>query len=380
MQGPKLSYTFIYFLGLGDEGALQSHILYLNHALDLAKRRRGFCAPNPAVGAILVKNGVVLAEGFHYAAGFPHAEIEALKHLPNDVENATLYVTLEPCCHFGKTPPCTQQIKQRRIKEVIFGYSDPNQQLPSQGERELQATGIACQRVEVPEINEFYASYSRWVHSKLPSVTAKIAISLDSKIAAENGLPVAITGSELQQYTHEWRKQSDAILTTVRTIINDDPSLNVRLQNETIAKPLYVLDRQLRLPLDAKVLSTTQSLTLFHEANLPVERVARYKNRGIKCVAVDAQGQQLNLSEIMKLIGQEGVHDLFVEAGGRCFSELLRQGLLQRGLIYIAAKILGENAVSAFSLSQCNLLKDAKSVKWQQKGEDVVCHVLWPVS
>lgn len=356
---------------------MQSPSFYLQQALELAKQRRGFCAPNPAVGAIIVKDGTVLAQGVHFAAGSPHAEIEALSQLAENAKGASLYVTLEPCCHFGKTPPCTKQIIQSGIKEVFFGYSDPHQQVAGQGENELRSAGIVCQSIEVADIAKFYESYAHWLQTKQPWVTGKIAISLDGKIAAQDGSPIAITGHELQKYTHQWRRKSDAILTTVRTIINDDPSLNVRENDHIIAKPLYVIDRDLSLPKNAKVINTAKPLTLFHSKDISLEKVLSIQQLGIKCIPVHAENNKLDLTEVFRKIGEEGVHDLWVEAGGNFFSQLVMNKLMQRSLVYVAPKILGKNALSAFALENYDFLNNVRHLSWQTIGSDVVCDITW---
>lgn len=354
------------------------HTQFLSQALSLAKLRRGFCAPNPAVGAIAVKDGRVLAEGYHWAAGYPHAEAEVLNQLGEAARGATLYVTLEPCCHYDKkTPPCTDAIIAHGIKEVIIGHVDPNPAVSGQGIARLQAAGIGCQLVALPEIEAFYQSYSHWLQTGLPWVTAKIALSLDGKIAGKNGEPIAITGPELKRYTHEHRKQTDAILTTVKTVICDDPQLNVRLGDERYTKPVYVLDRQLKLPLTAQLLTTASQLTLFHAADVPEKTREAYLAKGIKCIAVPIDPQQrLSLRAIFAIIGQHGRHDLWVEAGGQCFAALLQQQLLQRALVYVAPKWLGEHAQLAFR-TEDNLFHSARTLHWQVFGNDVICEFRW---
>ena len=237
---------------------MNQHITYLRQALTLAEHRRGFCAPNPSVGAVVVKNNQVLASGSHWQGGAAHAEVAVLQQLSSTAKGATLYVTLEPCCHWGKTPPCTDLIIRQQIAEVIYAMRDPNPQVSGQGERILQQAGISCQPVVVEEVTQFYQSYNHWVHSGKPWVTVKLAMSLDGKIAGEGGRPVAITGADLTTHTHQQRKRADAILTTGRTICYDNPQLNVRLVRESYGKPVYVLDRHLTLPLDAQIFDTAE--------------------------------------------------------------------------------------------------------------------------
>lgn len=356
---------------------MHSPNFYLQQALELAKSRRGFCAPNPAVGAVIVKEGQIIAQGVHVRAGCAHAEVDALNQLGGRADGASLFVTLEPCCHFGKTPPCTQQIIHAGIKEVFFGFSDPHEHVAGSGQRELEAAGVACHLIEIPEITKFYESYSHWIRTKLPFVTAKIAISFDGKIAAKDGLPISITGTELQQFTHRCRKESDAILTTVKTVINDDPSLNAREEDQITAKPLYVVDRQLRLPQDANIFRTSHSITLFYAEKSDSQKVYQLQQRGIRCVPIPERENKLILTEILKIIGEDGIHDLWIEAGGEFFSHLLVNGVMQRSLIYIAPKILGSDALSAFGVDSFNCAHAAKNIQWVNVGNDVVCEIIW---
>lgn len=322
---------------------------YLQLALNLAQKWKGFCAPNPSVGAVLVKNGEVIAEGEHLGAGHPHAEAIAFNHAEVDLDGATLYVTLEPCCHWGKTPPCTERIVQSGIRRVVYGFRDPNPKVNGQGEQTLCELGVECCHVALPEIDEFYESYAWWWTHKKPWVTAKLAISLDGKIAGKNGEPISITGQELKQFTHEWRKRSDAILTTAKTIIQDDPSLNARLYGEVIPKSVYIIDRNLEIPVSAKIFQTAKEVRVF---------------------------QNENLAEMLEKIAEDGVHDLWVEAGGQLFTSLLTERLVQRAFVYVAPKVIGKGGIEGF-ISEQNIFRNAKDIRWENYGSDVVCEMRW---
>lgn len=350
-----------------------NHIELMKQALALAKTRRGFCAPNPAVGAVITRENKIIATGAHFGAGHPHAEIEALKSLQNKAENATLYVTLEPCCHFGKTPPCTDQIIQSGIREVYFGLLDPNPIVAGKGVKELENAGIRCELINLPEIQEFYRSYIYWTQHRRPWVTIKIAMSLDGKIAGPAGARITLTGPELQRVTHEYRLHSDAILSTINTIVKDDPQFNVRLENNIISKPIYILDSQLRLPREAKILKTAKTLTIFHADTADVHRRQTLINAGIRCEIVPVVGNGLDLQQVLTIIGRDGIHDLWVEAGGTCFQNFLHEKLFHRALIYIAPKILGENATAGFN-EPFSFPVNAQ-IKWYSVGSDCVCEI-----
>ncbi len=346
----------------------------MQRALQLAAERRGFCAPNPAVGAVLVKAGKIIGEGAHWASGQPHAEVMALQALTEAAQGATLFVTLEPCAHRGKTPPCTDSIIRSRIHAVYYGMADPNTQVKGQGAQVLKQAGVACHHLPSAEINDFYRSYCYWLEQRLPWVTVKLAISLDAKIAGADGSPVQLTGAECQRLTHQRRRQSDAILTTAATIKADNPQLNARIGSAVIAKPLYILDSQLSLPIDAQVFQTAESITIFHSQNVPVTKQLQFQQLNARYVAVEADAEGLNLPAILAIIGADGRHDLWVEAGGHCFQAFLNQNLAQSALIYIAPKILGPAATPAFT-QPAALNLDLSQVTWNAYGRDAVAQI-----
>ncbi|MBA2655171.1 MAG: bifunctional diaminohydroxyphosphoribosylaminopyrimidine deaminase/5-amino-6-(5-phosphoribosylamino)uracil reductase RibD [Gammaproteobacteria bacterium] len=350
------------------------HHHFLLKALELANERRGFCSPNPSVGAVVVKNNEIIATGYHYGPGYDHAEVAASQQLSN-FEDASLYVTLEPCCHWGKTPPCTDMILNKGIKAVYYGYLDPNPLVAGQGAQLLQSQGVRCEQISLPEINAFYKSYSHWVQTHRPWVTTKLAMSLDSKIADLMSNPVSITGQIAGLFTHQSRKKSDAILTSVRTIIQDDPSLNIRLGDRVIAKPLYVIDSKVEFPPSAKLMQTAAKITVFYSEGEP-SKIKTLEELGITCHPVSQSIGHLHLGEILDKIGDDGVHDLWVEAGGKVFSAFASQQLAQKSFIYIAPKLLGKRALPAFNEDR-DIFSEAKAIKWQNMGEDVVCEIDW---
>lgn len=326
---------------------MQNHKVFLLQALTCAKNREGFCAPNPAVGAVVVKDNQVIATGYHLGAGFPHAEVEALDKAGDNALGATLYITLEPCCHFGRTPPCTDRILKAGIKAVYFGFTDPNPVVSGKSAAILNQAGIACKQVSLPEIDLFYTPYAYWTKNKKPFVTAKLAISADFKIAGENKQTVRITGAECEKLTHEYRKKSDAILTGINTIVLDNPNLNCRLNNEIISKPIYILDSHAKLPLDFKIWKTAKSITVFYSQNAEKSAIEKLTQQGANCILVSENKFGLDLAIILKQIGADGFQTLLIEAGAICFNSFLKQNLLNQVLIYISPTLLGEKAYSA---------------------------------
>ena len=301
----------------------QDDRVFLLQALAIGSRRAGYCTPNPAVGALLVKEGQVLATGCHWRAGLPHAEVLALSQYASNQQcssgqSTTLYVTLEPCCHQGKTPPCTQAIIRSSISRVVFAHLDPNPKVSGHGMKALQNAGIDCQHLVLPEIQAFYRSYDYWTTHRRPWVTLKLAISADEKIATANRQPINITSSLCHHLTQQYREHADGILTTARTILSDDPQLNVRRTQPVIAKPIFILDRQLRVPKTARIFKTAKRITVYYDQTLhpllpPVSSLP------IKYVPIACEKGLLNLTHVLNDIGAQGIHDLWVEAGARCF-------------------------------------------------------------
>ncbi len=351
---------------------------YLHLALCEAQARRGRCAPNPAVGAVLVREGRVLAQGTHWACGQPHAEVVAIAEAEaagESVAGALLYVTLEPCCHQGRTPPCTELIIRKGIARVIFSEQDPNPKVSGRGARQLSQAGVVCEHQPQPEITEFYASYRHWTAHRRPRIHLKLAMSTDGKIAGPGGVPVAITGEVSRRYTHQHRLNSDALLTTVTTIIHDDPCFNVRLSDPPIKKPLYILDRECRLPLMAQVLKTASPVTIFYASAVSKAQRARLdalQSLGLHCVPVADTPDGLSLDEVLCVIGNSGAQDLWVEVGARATKAFLEYGVSFFHLL-VGQKVVGGMGLPA--PSECVCLGRLLSASSDQEA-GVSCHDL----
>ncbi len=351
------------------------HTDYLKRALVQASIRQGYCAPNPCVGAVVVKNGEIIAEGYHLGPGQPHAEVMALEKAGSAAAGATIYVTLEPCCHFGRTPPCTELIKSKQLAEVYYGYADPNPVVAGKGEQQLREAGIPCEFIELAEINDFYKPYTQWTLTAKPYVTAKLALSLDGKIAEKAGKPTAITGPGLQEFTHQCRGQSDAILTTATTIANDDPQYTIRLGQETEQRRLYILDSQARTSPTAQVFKILNCITILHADSAPVERIEALKTAGADCVVIETLlSGGLDPQAVIRQIGEAGVHALWLEAGGYCFSQFVEAGVVDDIYLYQGLKVLGADAYSAFT-EPMDLLADYQTVTWRNVDAEGLCHL-----
>lgn len=348
------------------------HNSFMLQALDQAQLGRGLCAPNPSVGAVAVCGQQVVATGYHAGAGKPHAEQMVLQQLPADLTDVTLYVTLEPCNHWGRTPPCVEAIIRAGIRRVVYGFSDPNPVVAANNTPALlQQHGIEVIAYPLPEIDAFYQSYYYWTLTKKPWVTAKMAQTLDGKIAGPQGERVQLSNQACAEFTHTQRLYTDIILTTAQTIHKDNPRLDVRLPGQTCGKPIAVIDSRLSLSPQATVLTTAQHCHIFHDQRIAVDMPLP------NCTyhAVSSQHGVLDLNTIICQLGALGYHDVWVEAGGRLFSALHDQTLVNTTFVYVVPDVLGESASHGYHGGR--ILKGARSVSWQAKADNMIMRLDW---
>jgi len=259
-----------------------------------------------------------------------------------------------------------------KFKKVFFAYRDPNPDVCGNGQHVLQQAGIACEQLAIKEIDQFYRAYHYWNINKKPWVTIKLAISLDAKIAFANK-PAKISGAKANALTHQLRCQSDAILTTINTVLSDDPQLNARCDNKKIAKNIYVLDSQLRMSLSARLLTTAKNITLFHDQDISAEKKLPYQQHAIRCIGIKREATGLSLDAALQQIGLDGIHDLWVEAGSQCFNAFLKQQLTHEVYLYIASTPLGQQAKPAFE-QLIPFKQQFQQSSWEQLDDDLVWH------
>lgn len=327
---------------------------FLRQALVEAQKRKGFTSPNPAVGAVLVRDGEVISKGTHWAAGYPHAEVEALKGLGEE-PRATLYVTLEPCCHFGKTPPCTDLIIQKKIKRVVFGLVDPNPLVGGKSETLLKAAGVEVQWIGLPEIELFYRAYSKWNLKKKAWITGKLALTADEKVCGEDNKPLKITAPQADAVTHARRKEADIIVTSVKTLIADNPQFNVRLPGLEIKKALWILDRNLQFPIHSKVMETTLSITLVHGPAVNPYRKEELLKKGIQLKECEEQGNQLEVESLPQILFQNAIHEAWVECGPTLFSSCLKRKVFDEVIVFQSKSVFSPQSRLGFSRSNLDL-------------------------
>lgn len=348
------------------------HEQFLLAALEQAYLGRGSCAPNPSVGAVAVCAGEIIAQSWHHGAGTPHAEKLLLEKITSNLSDVTLYVTLEPCNHWGKTPPCVDAIIEHGIKKVVYAYRDPNPIVKSNNTpRILGDHGVEFLHYPLDVIDQFYESYHYWMVTNKPWVTVKLAQTMDGKIAGVNGERLQLSNAACADFTHQQRLHTDIILTSARTVNQDDPLLNVRLQGNETAKPVAILDCRGTLKPTAKIFQTAKHCHIYHGEDYP--SAFPPPNSTLHYIPT-AQGL-LNLEAVIQDLGQQGFHDVWVEAGGTLFSALHLARLVNRTYLYIVPKILGQAAVSAFH--HIDLFNHPRVVKWQAMGDNMVASLDW---
>lgn len=316
----------------------------------IAEAKRGRPSPNPRVGAALVLDGEIIALGHHARAGEAHAEVDAIRNAPGSVEDATLYVTLEPCNHRGRTGPCTEAILETGIGRVVIGCRDPAPHVPGGIER-LNNGGV---QVDVglleQECTALVADFAKHIKTGLPHVTLKAAVTLDGKIATRTGDSKWITGEAARTEAHRLRDECDAILVGVGTVLADDPALTVR--HVSGQDPLrVVLDADLRTPTSAAVLGSSggseAGAIIFHAPDADLTRSEALRGAGAELIAVPRHARGVDVASVLRVLGQRDVVRLLVEGGAQVHGTFLDLGLADRAAIFIAPRVLGDaNAIS----------------------------------
>lgn len=320
-------------------------------ALRLARQGEGGTRPNPPVGAVVVRGNRQIAGGFHRRAGGPHAEVDALRKAGARARGATLYVTLEPCCTFGRTPPCTDLILETGIRRVVVAIRDPNPKHRGRGIRLLRRAGVRVDEgVCAQEAAELLAPFAHWIVSGRPFVTLKLGMTLDGRIADAKGKSRWITGPESRRAVHELRRRADAVMVGVETALADDPSLlpEKPWPGRTLR---IVVDSRGRLPCGAKVLTdghADQTLIATTSA-CPAARQRRYRRTGAMVLPLPSAKGHVSLSALMRALGRQGLLHVLCEGGGELAAALVRERLVDRFELFIAPRILGgRGTVPAF--------------------------------
>lgn len=315
---------------------------YMRLALQLAEKGRGWTAPNPMVGAVIVKNGQVIGQGWHERCGELHAERNALAACAVDPIGATMYVTLEPCCHYGKQPPCVDAILAAGIRRVVIGSVDPNPLVAGKGAVILRTHGIeVTENVLKKECDRLNKVFFHYITTKRPFVTMKYAMTMDGKIAAYTGASKWVTGKAARKYVQQQRHQYSGIMVGVGTVLTDDPSLACHMEGGK--NPVRIIcDTHLRTPLQAQVVMTAKKIpTILATCCTHQKRQAAYIQAGCRILCLSNQDSHVDLPQLMWRLGQEQIDSILLEGGGTLNWAALKSGIVQQVQAYIAPKLFG---------------------------------------
>ena len=322
---------------------------YMQRAVELAKKGIGRVNPNPLVGAVVVKNGTVIGEGYHQEYGGPHAEVNAFSSLTESAENATMYVTLEPCSHFGQTPPCVDAVIKSGVSRVVIGSLDPNPLVAGRSITKMREAGIAVEvGVLQPECDELNAVFFHYITTKTPYVIMKYAMTADGKIATRTGASRWITGAEARSRVHADRHRYAGIMVGVGTILADDPMLDCRTEKDPKNPIRIIFDSTLRTPITSRVVETAGQIETFLITTCLDQKIHDpYEAKGCIVLPVPRKNGKLNLEFGLKLLGNMGIDSILLEGGATLNASMLEAGLVQKVQTYIAPKIFGgKNAPS----------------------------------
>ena len=352
--------------------------VYMKRALELAELGRGKVAPNPMVGAVIVKAGKIIGEGYHKKYGDNHAEVNAFENATEDVSGATLYVTLEPCAHYGKTPPCAKRIVKEGIKKVVIGVLDPNPLVAGKGVNILKDAGIevvvGVLEEECRKINEVFMKY---IKTSRPFVLMKYAMSLDGKISTATGKSKWISCEKSRRDVHKLRNNLSAIMVGINTVIKDNPMLNCRIEggNDPIR---IIVDSNLRIPLDSKIVNTSNNISTIvattHKADK--DKIKLLEERNVEVIVAKEKDGRVDITSLIDKLGEKKIDSILLEGGSEINFSCLQEGIVDKVRIYIAPKILGGNnakgAVGGRGVSEIIDSFNIENIDISTIGSDIV--------
>jgi len=352
---------------------------FMRVALKEAKKGVGRTSPNPAVGAVIVGDGNIISKGYHKKAGMPHAEINAINAAKKSLSHTTIYVTLEPCNHTGKTPPCTQAIIENEISRVVVGMKDPNPLVSGSGIDCLRKNGITVDSgILEKECKDINQPFIKFITCGLPWVIMKAGVSLDGRLNYQKGQSGWITGEQSVREVHKLRDKVDAILVGRGTVEIDNPSLTTRLPGKNTKDPVrIVVDSELSLPLSSRILhlDSKASTWIFCRAGLSDSKRAQYEKPGVRIFQVPSSGDGLDLHKIIAILGIESICSVLVEGGGQLHSSFLRERIYDYAHIFHAPVLAGDRGVSlleGYSVTDRSRSPGLSDVHYKRLGDDMM--------
>ena len=313
---------------------------YMLHAIELAKKGIGKVNPNPLVGAVIVKDGRIIGEGYHKKYGELHAERHAFANMTERAEGAEMYVTLEPCCHFGKQPPCTEAIIEHKIKRVYVGSDDPNELVAGKGISILRDAGIeVIPHILKKECDALNPVFFHYITTGRPYVMMKYAMTLDGKIACETGKSKWVTGEAARQRVQERRNELSGIMVGIGTVLADNPSLTCRIPDGR--NPVRIIcDSHLRIPMDCHLVETADKVrTIVATISLDLKKKRELNMRGVEVICCREKDNRVDLQDLMLTLGNEGIDGILLEGGSSLNHSALKYGIVDRIEVYVAPKI-----------------------------------------
>jgi diaminohydroxyphosphoribosylaminopyrimidine deaminase / 5-amino-6-(5-phosphoribosylamino)uracil reductase len=351
---------------------------YMKRAIELASQGKGFVNPNPLVGAVIVKNGKIIGEGYHKCFGQGHAEVNAFLNATEDVTGADMYVTLEPCSHYGKTPPCALKIIEKKIKRVFISQLDPNPLVNSQGVKLLEDAGIevvsGILANETKEQNEIFLKY---IQTKKPFVAMKYAMTLDGKLATKTRDSKWITNEQSRAFVHDLRNQYMAIMIGVGTVIADNPSLDTRREKPSRNPIRIIIDSRLEIPLDSKVIETAKKTKTIIITGLEsdIRKIKMLKDLQVEVILKRAN-PNIDLNDLMIDLGAMQIDSILIEGGSYLLGQALLSNIVDKAFVFIAPKMVGgKDALTPVGGSGVDLMKDAISlteIRYHYFGDNIM--------
>jgi diaminohydroxyphosphoribosylaminopyrimidine deaminase / 5-amino-6-(5-phosphoribosylamino)uracil reductase len=344
---------------------VSSDAIWMRRAIRLAERGRGLASPNPPVGAVVVRDGKAIGQGFHRGPGTAHAEVVALDAATEAARGATLYVTLEPCTHEGRTGPCAPRVISSGVARVVVGTTDPNPAVDGRGITAIRAAGIEVDLgVLASDTERLVASFTKFIRTGRPFVTAKIAVSLDGRAAAADGSSQWITGPTARRDAHRLRAASGAVLVGIGTVLRDDPKLTVRLRAYRGRQPIrVVVDSSGRTPAGAAVLSSQAPTLIATTDKATEETIEALRSRGAEVMRFSSRDGRVDLALALDALGKRDIVDVLVEGGPTVIGDAVERSLVDRYVFYVAPMLLGSGGPGAIAALLAPTISDARELR-----------------